>query len=94
MWKNEKPPCVHTNPNYHQGTPGPPEWAEIIDLMMPSPAKKTDSKKHFWKKSCVYSECQQAVVKISPDSNSLLQRVNAEPLQVGMVDRRTSKREK
>ncbi len=42
----------------------------------------------------IYSECQQAVVKISPDSNSLLQRVNAEPLQVGMVDRRTSKREK
>ncbi len=56
MWKSAKPACVHTNPNYHQGTPGPPEWAEIIDLMMFSPANKTDSKKHFWKKSCVYSK--------------------------------------
>ena len=47
MRKSAKPPCVHTNPNYHQGTPLPPEWAEIIELMMFSPAKKTDSKKHF-----------------------------------------------
>ncbi len=31
----------------HQGTLGPPEWAKIIDLMMFSPAKKSDSKKHF-----------------------------------------------
>ncbi len=45
--KSAKPACVHTNPNYYQGTPGPPEWAEIIDLMMFSPAKKTDSKKPF-----------------------------------------------
>ncbi len=56
MRKSAKPPCVHTNPNYHQGTPGPPEWAEIIDLMMFSPAKKTDSKIPFCKKSCVYSK--------------------------------------
>ncbi len=45
--KSVKPACVHTNPNYHQGTPGPPEWAKIIDLMMFSPAEKTDSKNHF-----------------------------------------------
>ncbi len=38
--KSAKPACVHTNSNCHQGTPGPPEWAEIIDLMMFSPAKK------------------------------------------------------
>ncbi len=45
--KSAKPACVHTNLNYHQGTPGPPKWAEIIDLMMFSPAKKPDSKKRF-----------------------------------------------
>ncbi len=45
--KSAKPACVHTNLNYHQGTPGPPEWSEILDLMMFSPAKKTDSKKPF-----------------------------------------------
>ncbi len=38
--KSVKPACVHTNPNYHQGTPGPPECAGIIDLMMFSPAEK------------------------------------------------------
>ncbi len=38
--KSAKPACVHTNPNCHQGTRGPPEWAEIIDLMMFSSAKK------------------------------------------------------
>ncbi len=32
--------CVCTrNLNYHQGTPGPPKWAEIVDLIMFSPAK-------------------------------------------------------
>ncbi len=44
MRKSAKPPCVQTNPNYHQCTPVPPEWAEIIDLMVFSPAKKSDSK--------------------------------------------------
>ncbi len=42
--ESAKPACVHSNLNYHQGTPVPPKWAEIIDLMMFSPAKKTDSK--------------------------------------------------
>ena len=42
----------------------------------------------------IYMECQYRYIKISPDSNSLLQRVNAEPLQMGMVDRHTSKRGK
>ncbi len=51
-----KPACVHTNPNYHQGTPGPLKWAGIIDLMMFSPAKKPDSKNLFCEKSYVYSE--------------------------------------
>ncbi len=34
MRKSAKPPCVQTNPNYHQGTPGPPEWAGFIESMM------------------------------------------------------------
>ncbi len=45
MRKSAKPPCVHANSNYHQCTPVMPEWAEIIDLMVFSPAKKSDSKK-------------------------------------------------
>ncbi len=48
--KSAKPACVHTNLNYHQGTPGPPEWAEIIDLMMISPAKKKRFQKPFLRK--------------------------------------------
>ncbi len=40
MRKSVKPPCVHTNPNYNQGTPGPLEQTGIIDLMMFSPSKK------------------------------------------------------
>ncbi len=43
--KSAKSACVHTNPNYYQGTPGPPKWAEIIDLMMFSPAKKLSEKR-------------------------------------------------
>ncbi len=54
--KSAKPACVHTNPNYHQGTPGPPEYAGIIDLMMFSPAKipipkKSEKKVTFIRKS-------------------------------------------
>ncbi len=43
MRKRAKPPCVHANPNY-QYMPVPLEWAKIIDLMVISPAKKSDSK--------------------------------------------------
>ncbi len=56
MRKRAKPPCVHANPNYHQYMPVPPEWAKIIDLMVFSAAKKSDSKIIFWKKSYVYSK--------------------------------------
>ncbi len=44
MQKRAKHPCVHANTNYHQYMPVPPEWAKIIDLMVFSPAKKSDSK--------------------------------------------------
>ncbi len=50
MRKSAKPACVHTNPNYHQGTPGPPVWTGIIDLIMFNPAKKNRFQKTFLKK--------------------------------------------
>ncbi len=45
MRKSAKAPCVHANPNYHRCTPVPPEWAEIIDLMVFSQAKIRFQKK-------------------------------------------------
>ncbi len=53
-------PTVQTNPNYHQGTPGPPEWAGIIDLMMLSPAKKPIPKTFLKKELCLFKNHEKS----------------------------------
>ncbi len=80
MRKSAKPPCVHTNPNYHQGTPGPLEWAEIIDLMIFSPAKKTDSKNISEKRVAFIQKSRKIeksaiLMRFSNKRNSFLRKV-------------------
>ncbi len=60
--KSAKPACVHTNPNYHQGTPGPPKWAGIIDLMMFSSAKKPIPK-HLSEKRVAFIHKSRKITK-------------------------------
>ncbi len=57
MRKSAKLPCVQTNPDYHQGTPGPPEWAGIIDL---TPTNKTDSKNISEKELCLFKNHEKS----------------------------------
>ncbi len=61
--KSAIPACVHTNLNYHQGTSVPLKWAEIIDVMMFSQAKKNRFQKTFLRKELRLFENREKMKK-------------------------------